>query len=361
MKFCRVFTGFLIYFLSFNIVCGNDFSSGEFKIFQNVKDEHILEDFVADGVIDKIWGVINSDSVRVSGPITFIKNSSSEATAWNVTITSRIMDGIRLRSLNNTGANGDIIKGGIGYDFVTLMLVGLTNEFYFLFDAYENYASSLIPNPPPVIPDIVFQEWGVINYASKKSGYVFRSDFNTSEVTGSIEASKPFDGIRLTSHDRSVASAEIIKGGIGYNYFTYKIVGIKDFVDFSFNTFENGTYLETRERVYGNIDKEVKLLDEQRFQNYPQIGANASGNASFSTSGTILGIKLTFLNYTDGLYEIIKGGLNESFVTYEFNGPYQGEPYDFKIEIFGNNAATVKFSIILMIILNILIAVNLNE
>lgn len=48
-------------------------------------------------------------------------------------------------------------------------------------------------------------------------------------------------------------------------------------------------------------------------------------------------------------------------MTYEFNGPYQGEPYDFKIEIFGNNAATVKFSIILMIILNILIAVNLNE
>ena len=214
-----------------------------------------------------LWTIVfyslfyGTDLFNFLRPITFIKNSPSEATVWNVTIrTSRIMDGIRLRSLNNTGADGDIIKGGIGYDLVTLMLVGHTNEFYFLFDAYINYTSSLIPNPTPV-PGIMFKEWGVINYASKESDYVFRFQINSSEAIGSIKASNPFDGIRLISYGNTVASA-VILGGIGYNYFTYKVVGINEYIDFSFKTFENGTYLETRERVFGNIDKEVKFLDE---------------------------------------------------------------------------------------------------
>ena len=67
MKFFGIFTGFLIIFLSFNIINGNDLKGGGFKIFKNIEDEDVFDDFVPDGEIGKIWGAINSDSVRVSG------------------------------------------------------------------------------------------------------------------------------------------------------------------------------------------------------------------------------------------------------------------------------------------------------
>lgn len=91
-------------------------------------------------------------------------------------------------------------------------------------------------------------------------------------------------------------------------------------------------------------------------QNYPQPGSNASGNSTFSTSGTILGIRLTYLNYTDGRYEITNGGVNESSITFDFRGPNPGEPYDFKIEIFGNSAVLMNLSIILGLMSSILLA-----
>lgn len=90
--------------------------------------------------------------------------------AWNVTARySRTIDGIRLRSVNNTGAIGDLIDGGVGYNFAKFMLVGHSNYFYFIIDAFENYTSSLIPDPttPAPVPDIIFKEWGAVNYASK--------------------------------------------------------------------------------------------------------------------------------------------------------------------------------------------------
>jgi len=103
----------------------------------------------------------------------FSKNTTEGTiAAWNVTvITSRTMDGIRLRSLSNTGAVGDIINGGIGYNNVTFMLVGHSNYLYFFFEAYENYTSSLITSTPAStvapVPDKIIQEWGAVNYASK--------------------------------------------------------------------------------------------------------------------------------------------------------------------------------------------------
>jgi hypothetical protein len=89
--------------------------------------------------------------------------------AWNVTRkTLRIMDGIRLRSLHGSGAVGEIIDGGIGYDFVTFMLVGHANYLYFIVDTYENYTSSLITTTTVApVPDKIIQEWGAVNYASK--------------------------------------------------------------------------------------------------------------------------------------------------------------------------------------------------
>lgn len=103
----------------------------------------------------------------------FVKNTpEGTIAAWNVTvITSRIMDGIRLRSVNNTGAVGDIIDGGIGYNNVTFMLIGRSNYFYFFYEAYENFTSSLITSTPAStvapVPDKIIREWGAVNYASQ--------------------------------------------------------------------------------------------------------------------------------------------------------------------------------------------------
>ena len=99
--------------------------------------------------------------------------------AWNVTFAApRTMDGIRLRSFNNTGAFGDIIGGGVGYTYATFQLIGHAHHFYFLVEAFENYTSSLITTtagPTTTrVPDIIFKQWGVINYASKQLEYVLR-------------------------------------------------------------------------------------------------------------------------------------------------------------------------------------------
>jgi hypothetical protein len=92
----------------------------------------------------------------------------------------------------------------------------------------------------------------------------------------------------------------------------------------------------------------------KRFQNYPEPLLTAEGNGTLETSRTILGIKLTSLNNTNGLWELTDGGLNKSFVTFTFRGAGVGRAYDFNIEIFGNNAAVMKMSMIAVILSTIL-------
>lgn len=67
-------------------------------------------------------------------------------------------------------------------------------------------------------------------------------------------------------------------------------------------------------------------------------------------------MRLITLNFTNGLYEIIGGGLNHSSVTFNFKGPDTGKAYDFNLEIFGNSANHGKLSMILVILLGILYA-----
>jgi hypothetical protein len=98
---------------------------------------------------------------------------------WNVTMRySRIIDGVRLRSLNNSGAIGDLLEGGVGYDYVIFKLVGHTNYFHFIIDAYENYTSSLLPITTRAVPDGTFKEWGTVDYASKMIEYVLKFLYN---------------------------------------------------------------------------------------------------------------------------------------------------------------------------------------
>jgi len=61
MKLNRGLAEIFIIFLSFNIIYGN-----EFEFSENIEDEKIFERFVDGGDIDKTWGAINSDSVRIS-------------------------------------------------------------------------------------------------------------------------------------------------------------------------------------------------------------------------------------------------------------------------------------------------------
>jgi hypothetical protein len=42
-------------------------------------------------------------------------------------------------------------------------------------------------------------------------------------------------------------------------------------------------------------------------------------------------------------------------VSFDFRGPNPGEPYDINIEIFGNSAATMKLSIVFVILSSIFV------
>ncbi|KAL7039841.1 hypothetical protein ACKWTF_000138 [Chironomus riparius] len=164
----KIFFGIIATLLSFTIINGDDIRGHEFEISE---DEQNFEKFAVEGDIDKIWGAINNDSVRVGIRFGYSLNSGvGTVAAWNVTyLAPRIMDGIRLRSFNNTGAVGELIDGGIGYNFAKFQLIGHENHFYFTVDAYENYTSSLLPDPttPAPVPDKIIEEWGVVNYASQ--------------------------------------------------------------------------------------------------------------------------------------------------------------------------------------------------
>jgi hypothetical protein len=93
------------------------------------------------------------------------------------------------------------------------------------------------------------------------------------------------------------------------------------------------------------------LIFRKAFQNYPPVWSTANENATIPVEGVIRGIRLTSLNYTTGLYEIIDGGLEQNFVTFNFKGARAGSPYDFKVEIYGNSAVTVKLSVVLLALL----------
>ena len=58
----KILIGIVAAVLSFTIIYGNDIVGYEFEISE---DEQIFDKFAAEGDIDKIWGAINDDSVRV--------------------------------------------------------------------------------------------------------------------------------------------------------------------------------------------------------------------------------------------------------------------------------------------------------
>lgn len=80
----------------------------------------------------------------------------------------------------------------------------------------------------------------------------------------------------------------------------------------------------------------------------------ANKNETIEISGTILGMRLLSLNNTNGLWELIGGGLNDSFVTFNFKGVGAGGSYDFSVEIFGNSATAVNFSVLIVMLSSIL-------
>ena len=81
----------------------------------------------------------------------------------------------------------------------------------------------------------------------------------------------------------------------------------------------------------------------------------AVGNGSLDVSKTILGIRLTSLNYTDGFATLTSGGVNYTFVNFDFKETEIGRGYDFNLELFGNNAVTKSLSVILMIMFSAVI------
>ncbi|CAG9798241.1 unnamed protein product [Chironomus riparius] len=387
MRTFKVFINLLILSLSLSSILCEESKPFQANAFENEGEEVIGENFeTLDGDIDKIWGSINDDSVRIGSSISFRRNDSIGTVAsWNVTVSySRIIDGLRLRSVNNSGTVGDIVDGGIGYNFASFVLLGNENYLHFIIDAFENYTSSLLTTSTTTpIPDRIIEEWGTINYASRiiyprESHHVVSSPGQVLEWVIKINSTSPMDGIRLTSFEDSVASGEITEGGIGYNFATVKIIAKAENISCLFEKFENGTYTtllptttslltttslptttttlkpeEGEIKDWGKISDETKL-SEKHFQNYPQPGVMANNNETVEIIGTILGMRLQSLNNTNGLWELIGGGLNESFVIFNFKGTDAGRPYDFNIELFGNSASAVKISVFVMIVSSIL-------
>jgi NAD kinase len=64
MKLSQLTQIFLI-FLSFNTIYCNDQSGVEIEISENIEDQQIIKSFVDGSDIDKTWGAINNDSVRI--------------------------------------------------------------------------------------------------------------------------------------------------------------------------------------------------------------------------------------------------------------------------------------------------------
>ncbi|CAG9797132.1 unnamed protein product [Chironomus riparius] len=299
------------------------------------------------------WGTINHNSVRIDLTTWYLRTFDEGTIAvWNATIIfSREMHGIRLRSVDNTVSSAEIIHGGIGFRIAIITVIGHANILTFTVDAFET-------------PDIIFKEWGTVNNASLTL-FPTWSHVGCSESEQIINTTRIIHGLRLISSIDSVASTEVLDGGVGFNFVHLIIRPRVQFIRYTIIMFENGTSTstpapsitsmpETRVEILGRINDDTQLLDEKRFQNYPEAGFTAEGNGSFQGKEIILGIRLTSLNYTDGSWEIIEGGLNQSFIAFEFIGSDIGRPYDFKIEVYGNNAIIMKLSGNLFILLSVL-------
>ncbi|CAG9798240.1 unnamed protein product [Chironomus riparius] len=237
MKSVRLFFGFYFIFMTFNLILCNESD------------------------IDRTWGSVNDNSIRINSPNAFTKNTAEGTiAAFNYTyIVPKIIHGIRLRSFNNSGAVGDIIEGGIGYNFTIFKLVGHSNYMSFVMEGFEN---------------------------------------NTNPTTTPASSTLEPDRVVLEK---------------------------------------------------GNTDEETKLI-EKRFQNYPLPGETAEVNTTLQVPGNILGLRLTSLNNTNGLWEELGGGINNDYVTFIFKGSDVGEPYDFNLQIFGNSSVTLKISVFIVIL-----------
>lgn len=57
-----------------------------------------------------------------------------------------------------------------------------------------------------------------------------------------VSSTKPIDGIRLTSFEHSIESAEIIDGGIGFNFARIKLIAKAENISCLVENYENGTF-----------------------------------------------------------------------------------------------------------------------
>ena len=62
MNFFKTLAGIFTILLAFNLIFADDFSGNQFEVTENLER---FDSLVAEGDIDKTWGAINSDSVRV--------------------------------------------------------------------------------------------------------------------------------------------------------------------------------------------------------------------------------------------------------------------------------------------------------
>ena len=69
---------------------------------------------------------------------------------------SNIIHGIRLISFENTVESGEIIEGGIGYDYIKLIVISKQNYLSCQFNLFENGTEI-------THPDYEVEHWGTVH------------------------------------------------------------------------------------------------------------------------------------------------------------------------------------------------------
>ncbi|XP_070495044.1 uncharacterized protein [Chironomus tepperi] len=199
--------------------------------------------------LDKIWGNVTHTDLKFIQEIEYIRLPDRIA-ALNFTITFHptIIHGIHLRSLNNTGAIGDIISGGVGYNFAEFRLVGRTNHMIFLILYYTDPTAETLPplttsttttttittttpstTSTTPIPDYYVLHWGNIHSGSEllsnNRHYEYPTSMTMPDRRITEYTQKTINGMRLYALNGTRGSFALIEGGLGYNFVKFRFVG----------------------------------------------------------------------------------------------------------------------------------------
>jgi hypothetical protein len=82
-------------------------------------------------------------------------------------------------------------------------------------------------------------------FSPRSSTHVVSAPGNILEYTLNVTSERPMDGIRLTSFEDTIERAEMIEGGIGFEFARIKLFAKAENISCMVEKYENGTYTTT--------------------------------------------------------------------------------------------------------------------